>query len=181
MRPRHRAAENVHQPWATLLALGSKRIETRSWRTRYRGDLLIHAARTRAEPALTDPPAAVQAAFGRPVRHGPDGYTRAMPAGALVGAARLVDCVRIGGLDWPAVEACLDERRYVHEVFQRLAPEARQGWTERDLGDYAPGRYAWLFEDPRIAVSPVPWRGRQGLFRAPAIPLALPRHVQAAA
>ena len=32
------------QPWATLVAIGAKRIETRSWPTRYRGPLAIHAA-----------------------------------------------------------------------------------------------------------------------------------------
>ena len=33
------------EPWATLMAIGAKRIETRSWATRYRGPLAIHAAR----------------------------------------------------------------------------------------------------------------------------------------
>ena len=32
------------QPWASLIALGEKRIETRSWGTRYRGPLAIHAS-----------------------------------------------------------------------------------------------------------------------------------------
>ena len=33
------------QPWATLVAVGTKQIETRSWETSYRGPLAIHAAR----------------------------------------------------------------------------------------------------------------------------------------
>ncbi len=32
------------QPWASLVALGHKRIETRCWETKYRGTLAIHAA-----------------------------------------------------------------------------------------------------------------------------------------
>ena len=32
-------------PWAGAMALGLKRIETRSWRTDYRGDVAIHAAK----------------------------------------------------------------------------------------------------------------------------------------
>jgi hypothetical protein len=36
----------VHQPWATLLALGEKRFETRSWQTHYTGPVAIHAGRT---------------------------------------------------------------------------------------------------------------------------------------
>ena len=32
-------ALTLTQPWATLVAIGAKRIETRSWSTRYRGPL----------------------------------------------------------------------------------------------------------------------------------------------
>ena len=38
-------ALTLTQPWATLVAIGAKRIETRSWRTSYRGPLAIHAAK----------------------------------------------------------------------------------------------------------------------------------------
>ena len=34
----------LHQPWASFMALGLKRNETRSWSTSYRGPLAIHAA-----------------------------------------------------------------------------------------------------------------------------------------
>lgn len=37
-------ALTLHEPWATLVALGVKTIETRSWSTAYRGPLAIHAA-----------------------------------------------------------------------------------------------------------------------------------------
>lgn len=33
------------QPWATLIMLGEKQIETRSWNTKYRGKLAIHAGK----------------------------------------------------------------------------------------------------------------------------------------
>jgi hypothetical protein len=36
-------ALTIRQPWASLVALGVKTIETRSWSTKYRGPLLIHA------------------------------------------------------------------------------------------------------------------------------------------
>lgn len=36
----------IHQPWAELLARGYKKLETRSWNTKYRGVLLIHASQT---------------------------------------------------------------------------------------------------------------------------------------
>ena len=39
-------ALTIKQPWATLIALGEKKIETRSWSTKYRGPLLIHAGKS---------------------------------------------------------------------------------------------------------------------------------------
>jgi len=38
-------ALSLTQPWASLMALGLKRIETRSWRPRYTGPIAIQAAR----------------------------------------------------------------------------------------------------------------------------------------
>ena len=35
----------IKQPWATLIMQGDKRFEFRSWQTKYRGDLLIHAGK----------------------------------------------------------------------------------------------------------------------------------------
>lgn len=39
-------AITIKQPWATLIALGEKRFETRSWQTKYRGPIAIHAGKT---------------------------------------------------------------------------------------------------------------------------------------
>ncbi|MXV16856.1 ASCH domain-containing protein [Hufsiella ginkgonis] len=35
----------LRQPWATLMARGYKKLETRSWATKHRGPLLIHASK----------------------------------------------------------------------------------------------------------------------------------------
>jgi hypothetical protein len=43
------------QPWASLVALGVKSIETRSWSTQYRGPLAIHAS-TKRPPLMNLPP-----------------------------------------------------------------------------------------------------------------------------
>jgi hypothetical protein len=45
-------ALSVRQPWANLIACGKKTVETRVWRTQYRGQLLIcSSARPAIEPA----------------------------------------------------------------------------------------------------------------------------------
>ena len=38
---------SLTEPYATLIAKGIKTIETRSWKTNYRGKLYIHASSTK--------------------------------------------------------------------------------------------------------------------------------------
>ena len=40
-------ALSIIEPYASLIAEGHKHIETRSWKTNYRGEILIHASATR--------------------------------------------------------------------------------------------------------------------------------------
>ena len=37
---------SIKQPWATLILEGLKEYEFRSWKTKYRGELYIHASKT---------------------------------------------------------------------------------------------------------------------------------------
>lgn len=39
-------ALTLYQPWASLVCIGAKQFETRSWATPYRGKLAIHAGKT---------------------------------------------------------------------------------------------------------------------------------------
>lgn len=43
------------QPWATLIMLGEKKIETRSWNTKYRGQIAIHAGKKVDKKVFCDP------------------------------------------------------------------------------------------------------------------------------
>lgn len=45
-------AITIKQPWATLIAEGLKEYEFRTWSTKYRGDILIHAGKTIDKKAL---------------------------------------------------------------------------------------------------------------------------------
>ena len=42
----------IKQPWASLIMLGYKRFEFRSWKTNYRGEIYIHASKTSSK--ITD-------------------------------------------------------------------------------------------------------------------------------
>ena len=43
----------IKQPWATLIAKGYKEYEFRTWKTKYRGDILIHAGKEIDREAMT--------------------------------------------------------------------------------------------------------------------------------
>ena len=43
----------IKQPWATLIAKGYKEYEFRTWKTKYRGDILIHAGKGIDREAMT--------------------------------------------------------------------------------------------------------------------------------
>lgn len=133
-------ALTLWQPWATLIALGVKLYETRSWETSYRGLLAIHSAkRTVKATEVEDTP--IEAAL---LRKG-ERWNR-LPLGAVLCIARLVDIV--------PTEYVLR----LAETDHRIANE------ELDLGNYAPGRFAWHLELVRVAPEPVPVRGAQGLW-----------------
>lgn len=158
---------SLTQPYATLVSLGAKKIETRSWATSYRGPLAIHAAKGLGPlggwRGLRD------LAFGRSEFRAsliaglfpgqfpmPDELMAALPRGAIVAVARLVCCKvmndrslahgwhGVEGHDWPLTD------------------------QEHAFGDYAPGRFAWLLTDIRALAAPIPCRGALGLWSVPA-------------
>lgn len=78
-------AISLWQPWATLVAIGAKQYETRSWSTNYRGPLAIHAAQ-RWTPEQKE--IANTGFIGTALRAG--GY-RVQPLGCFVCICDLVD------------------------------------------------------------------------------------------
>jgi hypothetical protein len=145
------------QPWATLIAIGAKHIETRSWSTSYRGPLLIHAGAgpsTIGWPQLnhisrhTEPFKSVLKLTDHPAN--------ALPIGAIVAVARLEACVDTFFLDREGrarVTGFDGERRYWNLTEQ-----------ERAFGDYTPGRFAWLLADVRPLTTPIPAKDALGLW-----------------
>ncbi len=76
-------ALTLYQPWATMIAVGAKTYETRSWGTNYRGMIAIHAGK-----AQKYPPSRVLAAM-REVDVNP----LTLPYGKIVCVGELTDCI----------------------------------------------------------------------------------------
>lgn len=150
-------ALTIHQPWASLIALGAKTIETRAWpapEVMIGQRLLIHAAK-RAMDA--------------------DGlklsldhlHALSLPRGAVVASCILDACVPILGV--PPFEAegvvpdCVvapdngtrdrPRRLRLWRWHAASVPRAITGWdgldieVQRPFGDFTPGRWAWLLSD----------------------------------
>lgn len=81
-------ALSVRQPWAALIAAGVKTVEVRTWPTRRRGPVLIHASK------VPDPrPEAWRRVTTRAVA------AAAAVRGGIVGAAELVGCIEYPSAD----------------------------------------------------------------------------------
>ncbi len=86
-------AVTVHQPWAWLIIHGGKTIENRTWSTRYRGPILIHASTRCSALEMETALVWVQRHIGDDVaRRVPAVYpTRRLQFGGFVGVVDLVD------------------------------------------------------------------------------------------
>lgn len=132
---------SLWQPWASLVAIGAKRRETRSWKTPYRGFIAIHAAKKQDLPSLR---LCQDRSFSTALSKA--GYHKAvdLPFGCFVAIARLVE---------------ISPTDTVKPLLIRLSE-----LDEIAFGDYSPGRYAWKFEDIQRLEMPIPARGYQGLW-----------------
>lgn len=183
-------ARTLHQPWASLMAVGLKYIETRGQRTNVRGRVAIHAAATTKGMELL--PGDCEGNREGDWRYGyigdwqvtwcvktgdegqrgdtlmvnlSDGQEFSFPFGAVVATGNLVDCIPItaSATDGTPTISRHDGPDYPRPVLWQ--DDGRACWPITDqlpFGDFTPGRWAWIFEDIAALPEPIPARGRQG-------------------
>lgn len=70
----------LKQPWASFVMQGDKKYEFRSWKTKYRGELLIHAGKGIDKEAM----------------HRLEKYVpKELPTSKILGKVNLVDCIEV--------------------------------------------------------------------------------------
>lgn len=136
-------AVTVRQPWASAIAAGIKRVETRVWPTAYRGPIAIHAGSSQEGRlahnylrTLEDAEAFRAAGLG--------GWDT-LPQGRVVAIAELVDCVRAQTL--------------IGDLTQRELRWGLYAVPERTV-------WCWVLRDVQPATSR-PLGGWQGLWDLP--------------
>lgn len=80
---------SMHQPWASLLVRGIKRVEGRTWYTSHRGRLWIAAAAKKPTPQET---AEVEAMYRHIYKKEPR-FPKDYPTGCLLGCVNVTDCL----------------------------------------------------------------------------------------
>lgn len=153
-------AITVHQPWATLVAIGGKRIETRHWATSYGGPIAIHVAASVPAYAveITAESKLIQDALHHAGYRPKAGETfkdrreywqsvlNSLPLGCILAVADLTDCLPTGnGFEIPRWLQDLDD-------------------MELAAGNYEPRRFGWRLSDVQRLVVPVKTRGYQRIW-----------------
>ena len=126
-------AFTVYQPYAYAIVAGLKPHETRSRRTNIRGRVAVHAGKANLNRATKG-----ISCDGFWELLAAVGAKTNLPLGAVVWTVEIVDCVP------------------VEDVVGGLTPR------EKALGDYSPGRWAWVLKNPVMFDMPIPKCGKQG-------------------
>lgn len=147
-------AITLTQPWATLVAIEAKLIETRSWSTNYRGEIAIHAAKGLGpvggmrglEDLCQTPP------FNSVLLEAGIHFAQDLPLGAIVATATLVTVE-------PTYGGTPERWRK-----PTMGSWQGEGQHEAAFGDYTYGRYAWILGDVVALSTPLPAKGALGLW-----------------
>jgi len=137
-------AITLWQPWAQLVAIGEKTVETRSWPTKYRGEIAIHAAKNLPSKSTYNHLRSLSTkADGSPSVLGP---FQDLPKGCIVAIAELHD---------------------VQPTPMKFEPYMLQ-WlsTPREYayGNFSPGRYMWFLKNIKGLDKPIPAKGYQRIW-----------------
>jgi len=133
-------AITIKQPWASLIALGEKKFETRSWQTKHRGQIAIHAGKSVDKKACET--------FAEVFKEHGIKTVDELPVGAVIGTVNLIDCHKVIN-EFP-IEAWT------------TGPNIRG--REFYFGDYTEGRYAWELSNLQVLAEPVPAKGKLSLW-----------------
>ncbi|MBZ0291402.1 MAG: ASCH domain-containing protein [Anaerolineae bacterium] len=133
-------AITLHEPWASLIACGLKKYETRSWTTRHRGLIAIHAAAQNGQYYADgwQTLELLRARFGKQLADA--SFPTVAPFGCIVAVATL------------------------KAVFHTEAIAPTLDALELAVGNFEPGRAAWQLVDVHRLNIPIPARGAQGLW-----------------
>lgn len=160
-------ALTIWQPWASLIARGVKQYETRSWPTKYRGPIAIHAATKNISASVSVDRVGKIVVEMMNIHRCPP--WEKMPRGQIIATAELVNVWHIVYHPGPNV----DKARHIDIGAESMTEDKHDPHfgdyfvptdMEIALGDWTPGRYAWELANVKPLPCPIPVKGKQGLW-----------------
>jgi hypothetical protein len=141
-------ALTIREPWASMIVIGAKRIETRSWSTAHRGRIAIHAGKAEDSKTLSD------------LRHC---MTTLFRLGYRMSEAdkKVVDA-------WGGMLSHLGAILAVADLVDVRPFDVGPSELEHQLGKFERGTQGWQLANVRPLRHPIPIAGKQGLWLVPA-------------
>lgn len=156
-------ALSLLQPWASLVAVGAKGFETRSWGTHYRGEVAICASAGLPKTVLDlcwedEFSRNFLLSFGiapHPIAnycYEARNRCKLLPRGKVIAVANLAEVFPTDGSAISEMSTWRSHARPAEQLF----------------GDYSVGRFAWRLTMVRQLATPIPVKGMLGLWTVPA-------------
>jgi hypothetical protein len=101
-----RIAISIRQPWAWAIVHAGKDIENRTWATRFRGPVAIHASKGMTKDEYANANYYIQRVLGAVDQawltkwHGVTASPARLDFGGIIGVAEIVDCVDASESPW---------------------------------------------------------------------------------
>lgn len=138
----------IKQPWASLIVEGVKDIENRTWPTKFRGRVLIHAAHKRWKweavlNYLYDKAKAILNSFGYDAT-----WLKQLPTGVIIGSVEIVDCMINHPSTWAEKSGRIYDGIYSNEY--KII-------------------YNWVLANPILFPEPIPAKGKLSFWDYPHI------------
>jgi len=132
-------AISLLQPWASLVVMGIKTIETRNWATKHRGTILIHASKSEAGSIFE---------HDLPIKKHIQNFED-LPFGAIIGKVDIVEVI-------PANQLAINDEEIDNLTFENKA-----------FGTYSEKRFGWILENAVQLKLPIALRGMMNVWNVP--------------
>lgn len=143
---------SIIEPFATLIAIQEKKIETRSWKTNYRGKIAIHASKNinkeyQASCLKSEFLNVLEDKYIFIDKNNKVQYN--FNFGKIIAVGDLIDCVQM---------------KELYEDYAVLENGMKIEGNELIFGDYTPGRYAWILDNIQLLNESIEVKGHLGLW-----------------
>lgn len=160
-------ALSLTEPWASLAVTGEKKIETRSWKTSFRGLIAIQAAKNFPLWAKE----VIGVSFFKVLEKNGIFSPKDFNLGAIIGTVEIVACLstdsapffNLSSVNIETVNGATTKSESSSVFYKKPS----LGTAENCFGDYSANRYMWFLENAKCLKTPIVCRGALSLWDVP--------------